>query len=129
MITWLDYCCCFFRQLLYPVRDITLSYFSEYLVYKLKVHGWHVAAKKATTSQIFLPPSVRKIMCWNMWYHLVIRSALGGASVYGKKISVKSLPLAPMTVNILYVMSILWGHDSNCLQNYATRHLEITGPV
>ena len=43
--------CFFLRQLLYPVSDITF---------------WHVAAKRAIASQMFLSNSVRKIMPWNM---------------------------------------------------------------
>ena len=42
-----------------------------------------------------------------MTYDLVILTASGGASVY-VKFNVKSLPLAPMGVNILYVICILW---------------------
>ena len=46
MIFRLD-CSVFLRELLYPVNCITF---------------WHVAAKRAVTSQMFLPSSIRKIM-------------------------------------------------------------------
>ena len=55
-----------FKNLEKSGRAATL-YYSEYHVHKLKVHGWHVATKRAITSQMFLPSLIRKIMGWNMW--------------------------------------------------------------